>query len=120
MKTRYKVILAGILIPVALIGYLIYWAFFDLNRLPTGDLLTSSMSPKGTYTVRAYVSDGGATTDFAVRGEVGINGTDQKPKTIYWNYHESKAKITWIDDQTVVINGHQLNVLRDTFDFRRE
>jgi hypothetical protein len=41
------------------------------------------------------------------------------PKNIYWNYHEESVNIVWIDNYTAIINGHKLNVLHDTFDFRR-
>jgi hypothetical protein len=44
---------------IGLIGYGIYWAFFDMNRLPTGDLIEQSTSPNGKYTINAYVSSGG-------------------------------------------------------------
>ena len=37
---------------------------------------------------------------------------------IYWNYHEDHAEVEWIDDETVIINGIQLNVLTEIYDFR--
>lgn len=43
----------------------------------------------------------------------------KKSGNIYWNYKESSADIKWKDSITVVINGNELNVLHDTFDFRR-
>ena len=43
----------------ALIGYGVYWAFFDMNRLPTGEYLTEEISPDGKYTLKAYVTNGG-------------------------------------------------------------
>ena len=32
---------------VALVGYGVYWAFFDMNRLSTGEYLTEETSPDG-------------------------------------------------------------------------
>ncbi|MDQ6597967.1 hypothetical protein E2K98_30570 [Bacillus salipaludis] len=118
---KKKHIIFSLLIPVilGLIGYGVYWAFFDMSRLPKGDLITEKSSPEGTYTLKAYVSSEGATTDFAVRGELNFNKANKKPKNIYWNYHEEKANIKWIDENTVVINGHVLSVPNETFDFRR-
>lgn len=44
---------------LSLIGYGIHWAFFDMERLPKGTVLAEQVSPDGTYTVRAYLSDMG-------------------------------------------------------------
>lgn len=107
------------LLILGLLGYGVYWAFFDMNRLPKGELISEVSSPKGTYTLKAYVSNGGATTDYAVRGELNFNKENKKSKNIYWNYHEEKASIKWIDENTVLINGHELSVPNETFDFRR-
>lgn len=103
----------------ALIGYGVYWAFFDMSRLPTGEYLTEETSPDGKYTLKAYVTNGGATTSYAVRGELVFNQRN-KTKNVYWNYKEESANIVWTDDDTVVINGHSLDVPRDKFDFRNQ
>lgn len=108
------------LLIVALIGYGVYWAFFDMSRLPTGDYLTEETSPDGTYTIKAYLTNGGATTPFAVRGELVFNNEDNKPKNIYWNAGEETADIVWVDRDTVVINGHLLDVPNNKFDFRNQ
>jgi len=107
------------LIIIAILSYGVYWSFFDMSRLPKGNLVTEVKSPNGKYIIKAYVSNGGATTDFAVLGQLNYNFTNKRSKNIYWNYHENTASIKWIDNNTVIINGHQLNVLHDTFDFRR-
>jgi hypothetical protein len=111
-----------IIIPIIILGLLgsgVYWAFFDMSRLPKGDMIAEVSSPKGTYTLKAYVSSGGATTDYSVLGELNFNKGNKKPKNIYWNYHEKNANIKWINENTVVINGHKLSVPNETFDFRR-
>jgi hypothetical protein len=107
-----------LLLFIGLIGYGVYWAFFDVNRLPTGEFLTEEISPDGIYTLKAYRSSGGATTDFAIRGELVFNKRNGKTKNIYWNYHEETANIKWIDNDTVVINGQYLNVPNEKFDYR--
>lgn len=110
--------LGVLLIVASLIGYGIYWAFFDMERLPEGELLTEAVSPDGTYTVRTYVTNGGATVAYAVRGELVFNDEDGKEKTIYWNDREESATIVWVDNDTVEINGRKLNVPQETYDFR--
>ncbi|MEM1505503.1 DUF5412 domain-containing protein [Domibacillus sp. 8LH] len=115
---RQKKIIIPLLLLI-LLGYGMYWAFFDMGRLPKGDFISEADSPNGDYTVKAYVSSGGATTDFAVRGELHFNKENKKPKNIYWNYHEQQAVMKWLDQDTVVINGHRLDVPYDVFNFRK-
>jgi CRISPR/Cas system-associated endonuclease Cas1 len=120
----YKKLLSGFillgLLLIALVGYGIYLAFFDMNRLPTGEYLTEETSPDGKYTLKAYVTNGGATTSFSVRGELVFNEKNNKNKNIYWNNREETANITWSDNDTVTINGHSLDVPNDKFDFRNQ
>lgn len=104
---------------ITLVGYGVYWAFFDMNRLPIGEYLTEDTSPDGTYTLKAYVTNGGATTSYTIRGELVFNNYN-KTKNIYWNHREESAKIEWKDNDTVNINGHTLNVPYDKFDFRNQ
>jgi len=119
-KKIFKVFIIVGLLFTALIGYGVYWLFFDMKRLPTGEYLTEETSPDGTYTLKAYVTNGGATVSYSVRGELVFNEKENKTKNIYWNYREETATITWIDNNTVVINGHSLDVPHDKFDFRNE
>ena len=123
-KMKSRKLLKGLLIVgllfVALIGYGVNWAFFDMKRLPTGEYLTEEISPNGKYTLKAYVTNGGATTSYSVRGELVFNSKGNKTKNIYWNDREDSANITWTDNNTVVINEHTLEVPKDTFDFRNQ
>jgi len=119
MKILKGFMIVGLLL-VAVVGYGVYWAFFDMNRLPKGEFLTEETSPDGTYTLKAYVTNGGSTTSYAVRGELVFNKRSNKIKNIYWNYHEDTANITWTDNNTVVINGYALDVRNDKFDFRNQ
>lgn len=119
-KKLLKVFTIVGLLFITLVGYAVYWAFFDMNRLPTGEYLTEEASPDGKYTLKAYVTNGGATTSFSIRGELVFNQKNNKTKTIYWNNRVDTANITWTDNDTVVINGHSLDVPNDKFDFRKQ
>ncbi|WP_413368005.1 DUF5412 domain-containing protein [Lysinibacillus sp. 3P01SB] len=119
---RKKIVKISLIISflfIGFIGYGIYWAFFDMNRLPTGEFLTEETSPDGKYSLKAYVSSPSLSAD-AVRGELVFNERNAKTKNIYWNYRESTAKIEWLDNNTVVINGHTLEVPNEKFDFRKQ
>ena len=67
-----KIFLVVGLLLIGIIGYGVYWAFFDMNRLPTGEYITEETSPNGTYTLKAYVSSPSLSAD-AVRGELIFN-----------------------------------------------
>ncbi|MBU3153697.1 DUF5412 domain-containing protein [Clostridium estertheticum] len=84
--------------------------FYSMLRLPTGDYLSESTSSNGTYTIKSYLCNGGATVDYAVRSELITNTKNSKAKTIYWDYKINKAAITWENDDTAIINGHKFNI----------
>lgn len=100
------------------IAFCIYSLFFNTQTIKGQEYLTESMSPDKTYTVTAYLNNGGATTDFSVRSRVKNNITG-KEKNIYCRYSCSEAVITWADEDTVVINGTELDVPKDVYDFRK-
>ena len=108
------------MITIALAGYAIYWAFYDMSRLPTGELISEVQSPSGTYTLKSYRTDGGATTSYAIRGELNFNTENKKPKNIYWEYRVENSAVEWLDDDTVIINGVELDVPDEKYDFRRK
>ncbi|WP_442950914.1 DUF5412 domain-containing protein [Paenibacillus sp. An7] len=118
-KTLRMITIVG-LACMSVLGYAVYWALFDTNRLPKGEYLTEVTSPDGAYTLKAYRINGGATTSFAIRGELVMNDQKGNSKTIYWNYREDNAAVKWIDSDTVHINGHTLNVPNEKFDFRTQ
>ena len=100
-----------------LIVVLAYWYFFvDTNHLPLGTLIASYPSPNGMFTVNVYNCDGNATTASSLRAEV---VTKHRTRNIYWQYDESLHSVEWIAENVVRINGIQLNVLSDVYDWRR-
>ncbi|MEX3745512.1 MULTISPECIES: DUF5412 domain-containing protein [Lysinibacillus] len=116
-KKTLLVLFIWILFFAGIIGYAIYWLFFDWGRFKQ-ELIAESTSPQGTYTVKAYVSDAGATTSSTVLGELVFNHEKRKSKKIYWQYRESEAYIYWSDDDTVSINGVTLDLPDETYDYR--
>ena len=106
---------------VLLIVYGIYWAFFDIQRIEGEEFLSESTSPDGRYTVTAYLNNGGATTDYAVLCTATDNETG-RDRNIYWNYKCEKAEIEWVDEDTaiIIINGVELDVMKDKYDWRTQ
>lgn len=116
MKSKTRKLISLIFV-ICILAYLIYYLMYDINRIKPGERIVESTSPNGTYTITAYLYNGGATVDYAVLCVLNKKG---KEKNIYWNYHCNSAEIEWIDDDTVIINGIRLeNVEKDTYDYRR-
>ncbi|MBU3220710.1 DUF5412 family protein [Clostridium algidicarnis] len=89
-----------------------------MSNLPNGEYLSKSTSPNGTYTIRTYLCNGGATVDYAVRGELIINNKNKKARNIYWEYKINVSEITLDSDDTVKINGHKINLPSGKYDWR--
>lgn len=111
MVKKLKFFVISIIILILLYGC-------SINNLPEGELKNTVKSPNGKYSVKLYLCDGGATTDYAVRGEIVYSNNDKK--TIYWNYHCEELEASWIDNENVIINGKELNIFEDEYDWRDE
>lgn len=118
MKKFLKTIIPLVLV-ITIGAYVIHWAFYDIQRIDGQELLNEVISPDGKYTVTSYLNNGGATTDYAVLCSVKNNQTG-KEKNIYWNYHCTEANIEWTNEDTVTINGIELNVKKDIYDYRND
>ena len=91
---------------------------FSYQRLPKGDYIEESTSPNGNYTVKTYLCNGGATVDWAVRGELTINYLFKMKRNIYWQYRTNESNITWKDNKTVIINGIEIELPNGKYDYR--
>lgn len=121
MTKRKKIIIIFIIIAIVFTGikYGIYRASYDIQKINGQQYITESTSPDGKYTVTAYLNNGGATTSYAVLGTL-KNNSNNKTKNIYCQYRCEKADMEWISDDTIKINGTQLQVENEIYDFRRE
>jgi hypothetical protein len=123
MKQKTKKYLKNIFIIIAVMvggaAYFINCAFYDIQRIKGQEYLAESTSPNGTYTVTAYLNNGGATTSYAVLGRL-KNNKKGRTKNIYWQYRCEKAEMEWLDDETIKINGIELNVKNEIYDYRRK
>ena len=90
-----------------------------MNNLPKTELLGKYDSPDSKHTINIYLGNGHATVDFSIVGELVDNST-KRIKNIYFAYHEYEATVKWIDNETVIINDHKLNIYKDKYDWRKE
>lgn len=118
-RKKYSIIFLLIAAILAGIFYAIYWAFFDIQRINGQAYLTQSTSPNGTYTATSYLNNGGATTGYAVLITV-KNNKNGKSKNIYWKYPCEKSEMKWLSDEIIKINGLELNVKNEIYDYRRK
>ena len=121
MKKHIKIIIPIVITFLIIITFLVYgihWAFFDIQRIEGQEVIQEVTSPNNNYTITAYLNNGGATTDYAVLCSV-IDNQAGKERNIYWQYHCSEAEIEWKDERIVIINGVELDVFKDSYDYRK-
>ncbi|NGT52602.1 DUF5412 family protein [Clostridium perfringens] len=81
------------------------------------ELLGETVSSDGKYKVEAYLINGGATVDWSVKCY--LREGDIK-KEIYRNYHINEANMIWIDNDTISINNHNIDLPNGKYDFSDE
>ncbi|EJT6663990.1 hypothetical protein N2W48_001142 [Clostridium perfringens] len=81
------------------------------------ELLGETVSSDGKYKVEAYIINGGATVDWSVKCY--LREGDIK-KEIYIDYHINEANMIWIDNDTISINNHNIDLPNGKYDFRDE
>ena len=81
------------------------------------EFLGETVSSDGKYKVEAYLINGGATVDWSVKCY--LREGDIK-KEIYRDYHINEANIIWIDNNTISINNHNIDLPNGKYDFRDE
>lgn len=101
-----------------MLGYLFYWAFYDISRISKDEILVESISPDGAYTIIFYLSNGGATNSDGIVGELVINETGKK-RNIYWDLQEDVV-VEWLENNIVNINNNIINLPNGKYDYRHK
>ncbi|EHK2406490.1 hypothetical protein GNF54_04795 [Clostridium perfringens] len=81
------------------------------------ELLGETVSSDGKYKVEAYLINGGATVDWSVKCYL---REEESKKEIYRDYHINEANMIWIDNDTISINNHNIDLPNGKYDFRDE
>ncbi|EHK2304601.1 DUF5412 family protein [Clostridium perfringens] len=79
------------------------------------EFLGETVSSDGKYKVESYLINGGATVDWSVKCY--LREGDIK-KEIYRDYHINEANMIWIDNDTISINNHNIDLPNGKYDFR--
>ena len=72
------------------------------------ELIQTTTSPDENYRIHLYLTNGGATTSYGIKGYV--DGPLWFKKEIYDEYRMDQVEVEWINDSTISINGHTLDL----------
>lgn len=89
-----------------------------MEKLPLGSFQEEYDSPSKMYTVNSYICSSADVIDWAARCEV-VNNLSGEKRNIYWDYKIEVVKIAWVNENTVSINGHIINVEKEDYDWRK-
>lgn len=121
IKKTKKTIKRTCLISIILVLLIIFSAIKLIGYLfePREKLISVIKSKDDKYIVEAYLVNGNATVDWAVRCYLKTDNKS-KSKLIYNDYHVNEAIMTWVDDDTICINGHYIDLPYGKYDFRAD
>ncbi|WP_180320081.1 DUF5412 family protein [Peribacillus loiseleuriae] len=101
LRSWFTVIFSSLLSLVLLLELL---RFLIISK----ELFKTTHSPDNNYKIEFYLTNGGATTSFGVIGK--LDGPLWFEKTIYNDYRMDHANVEWINNHTVSINNHILDL----------
>ncbi len=116
---KIKVLTASLLVLLLLvsafnIGWSIHDSYFDnIEQLPYGEFLYSSLSPNGETTVSVYKVK--VPVGNAIRGAV-VTIDEQgikRERNIFWEVGADNAMAGWVSNDTISINDKLINVATD-------
>ncbi len=106
------------LVIIILFGYRVYKSFTSIDMIKGEECIGKKKSPDSRYEARAFRNDGGATTDYAVL-VVLIDLKNGTEKNIFWDYHCDYADMKWNSNNIIEINGIELKVPDQVYDYRK-
>ncbi|GAA0337959.1 hypothetical protein GCM10008967_30300 [Bacillus carboniphilus] len=101
VRSWVSTVLSNLLLLVLSLGVLRY------NAMHT-ELIKTVHSPDKQYTINFYLTNGGAMTSLGVLGE--LDGPLWFYKKVFYDYRMDRAEVEWINNHTVSINGHLLDL----------
>jgi len=106
------------LVIIILFGYRLYKSFTSIDMIKGEECIGKKKSPDSRYEAQAFRNDGGATTDYAVL-VVLIDLKNGTEKNIFWDYHCDYAEMKWNSNDIIEINGVELKVPDQVYDYRK-
>ena len=111
-------LLAFILIAISTVkfGYDFIFGADTIEGVPKGELIYEIKSPDQLYEAKFYRTSGGATTGYAILGEL-HDEWNSEPTRIYWDYPREDAEVSW-GNNYIIINGVRINLKTEIYDYR--
>lgn len=103
-----------------LIGFLIIISgcrASSINNITLKNMAYSSPSPKGEYTLKVYTRGEEESDDAAILVKV-YNRKNKSERNIFWQGNTPWAYTVWKSDHKVCINGVELDVNKEQYDYR--
>ncbi len=124
--TKYIIyyVLVFLIFAVNMFFYVKDQFFYNMEDLPEGQYLYSSMSPDSSRSAEVYRID--TPRGKAIRVEVRTFDFSNKEnivsseENVYWEVNKSVVTVGWEDNDIITVDSHILNISEgDTFDSRR-
>jgi len=114
---RLTLVISCLVLLVCLYQAYDYYKSSCFSCLPTGVLTKQLLSPDQKNTLKIYrIESEAMQVSDAIRAEVQFNNGEKR--NILYQSRQSDAEVKWIDNDTVVINGIQLNIWGSQYDSR--
>ena len=128
MKSFTKYIIYYVLVFLIFAGNMFFYVkdqfFYNMEDLPEGQYLYSSMSPDNSRSAEVYRID--TPRGKAIRVEVRTfdfsneENIVSSEENVYWEVNKSVVTVGWEDNDIITVDSHILNISEgDTFDSRR-
>ena len=83
--------------------------------------ITSVNSPNQAYRINAYLYEPALSADCLICEVESLKSDEKKLKRIlYYAFHENEANIEWISNESVRINGRELNIFYDEYNWKKD
>ena len=124
--TKYIIyyVLVFLIFAVNMFFYVKDQFFYNMEDLPEGQYLYSSMSPDNSRSAEVYRID--TPRGKAIRVEVRTfdfsneENIVSSEENVYWEVNKSVVTVGWEDNDIITVDSHILNISEgDTFDSRR-
>lgn len=119
-KKEIKITVLSLLLFVVILTGIISFLHFqqcNMENIDEGEFIESISSPNKDYLLNSYFLDGGPISGNGIRVEL-VNKKTNRVKNIYYDYPVNSVNMEWVDNHTVKINDHIMNIYKDTYNWR--
>ena len=117
IKSLFEFIFVTFKVIIVIVALIVGILFFFMYTMPNGgELLYSTSSPSGQYTIDVYFHYNSLGSD-SVRCKA-YHESGLMERNIYYSYPKETVEIEWISETEVIIDGTVVNIVFDRYDWR--